>query len=147
MVMMYVQRFCTSLVLDKTETGAIFCFAISYETYSVQTLYGQWNSSIGYRVRGRSKKGEGEGEKSGKGKGRGSACYKSGYFFIPPTNFPTKSDNVNCQYVTNHKRGVSQRGQNFTHVTFFLCFLSMGNTRYFLYQEIVKLRRFFEIIS
>ena len=35
------------------------------------------------------KNGEGEGEKSGKGKGRGSACYKSRYFCIPPTNFPT----------------------------------------------------------
>ena len=123
MVMMYVQRFCTSLVLDKTETGAIFCFAISYETYSVQTLYGQWNSSIRYRVRGRSKKGEGEGEKSGKGKGRGSACYKSGYFFIPPTNFPTKSDNVNCQYVTNHKKGRFSAWAKL-HTRYFLSLLS-----------------------
>ena len=132
MVMMYVQRCCRSLVLDKTETGAIFCFAISYETYSVQTLYGQWNSSIRYKVRGRRKKGEGE--KSRKGKGRGSACHKSRKFCIPPTNFPTKSDNVNCQYVTNHKKGR------------FSAWAKL-HTHYFVYQEIVKLRRFFEIIS
>ena len=77
MVMMYVQRFCTSLVLDKTETGAIFCFAISYENYSVQTLYGQWNSSIRYRVRGRSKKGEGRG-------GEESTKSPLPYFLPPP---------------------------------------------------------------
>lgn len=72
MVMMYVQRDinCRWLVLDKTEIGATFCFSISYETYPVQKLHSQWNSSINYSVGGRRKKreGEGEGEKSAKRK-------------------------------------------------------------------------------
>ena len=59
-------------------------------------------------------KGEGEGEGRGRkarkrGKGKGRLLITAGVFvFRKP--FSTNSDNVNCQYVTNHKLGASQHG-------------------------------------
>lgn len=54
-------------------------------------------------LRGRRKKRRGEGRKVQKWKGEGVPVLRASVFFVLPNNFPNSSNDVNCQYATDHK--------------------------------------------
>ena len=48
-------------------------------------------------------KAEGGREKSAKVKRKGVPVLRASVFFVLPNNFPNSSNDVNCQYATDHK--------------------------------------------